>query len=87
VTHGFLRLPTRHRPHGASALRCMALPIWFHWTGEEFVFGGPPRAPKLNALAANPAGVAICPDRVGLLDFETRVPSGLSLQGRVGAPL
>ena len=29
------------------------VPIWFTWTGEEIVFGTPPRAPKLKALAAN----------------------------------
>jgi Pyridoxamine 5'-phosphate oxidase len=27
------------------------VPIWFTWTGEEIVFGSPPRAPKLKALA------------------------------------
>ena len=26
------------------------VPIWFHWDGEQVVFGTPPRAPKLNAL-------------------------------------
>lgn len=31
------------------------VPIWFHWTGEEVVMGGPPDAPKLQALQANPA--------------------------------
>jgi hypothetical protein len=31
------------------------VPIWFHWTGEEFVLGSPPGAPKLKALAANSA--------------------------------
>src|ERR1700745_1223212 len=30
------------------------IPIWFHWTGKEFVFGTPPKAPKLKALATNP---------------------------------
>ncbi len=30
------------------------VPIWFHWTGEQFVFGTPPKAPKLKALAINP---------------------------------
>lgn len=29
------------------------VPIWFHWNGSEFVFGTPPRAPKLKALAKN----------------------------------
>ncbi len=26
------------------------VPIWFHWTGEEVVFGTPPDAPKMKAL-------------------------------------
>src|SRR5260370_819177 len=30
------------------------IPIWFHWTGSEFVLGTPPKAPKLKALAKNP---------------------------------
>src|SRR5579871_2230087 len=30
------------------------VPIWFHWTGTEFVLGSPVKAPKLKALAANP---------------------------------
>ena len=30
------------------------VPIWFHWTGQEFVMGTPPKAPKLKALASNP---------------------------------
>lgn len=30
------------------------VPVWFHWTGEEFVVATPPRAPKLKALAKNP---------------------------------
>jgi hypothetical protein len=30
------------------------VPIWFHWTGKEFVLGSPVKAPKLKALAANP---------------------------------
>jgi hypothetical protein len=30
------------------------VPIWFHWTGREFVLGTPPRAPKLTALARDP---------------------------------
>lgn len=29
------------------------VPIWFTWTGEEIVFGTPPKAPKLKALAHN----------------------------------
>lgn len=30
------------------------VPIWFHWTGEEIVMAGPPDAPKMDALRANP---------------------------------
>ena len=30
------------------------VPSWFHWTGEQFVLGSPPKAPKLKALAADP---------------------------------
>jgi hypothetical protein len=30
------------------------VPVWFHWTGEQFVIGSPARAPKLKALAADP---------------------------------
>ena len=30
------------------------IPIWFYWSGQEFVFATPPRAPKLKALAKNP---------------------------------
>ena len=30
------------------------VPIWFHWTGDQFVLGSPPKAPKLKALAEDP---------------------------------
>ncbi len=26
------------------------VPIWFHWDGSQFVFGGSPNAPKMKAL-------------------------------------
>jgi hypothetical protein len=114
------------------------VPIWFHWTGDQFVFGTPPKAPKLKALAADPqvaltiddnawphkvllvrghaaidllddvvpeyalsaaryfgpeqgpawvatlqgmpmARVAVTPNWVGILDFQTRFPSALTL--------
>jgi hypothetical protein len=29
------------------------VPIWFHWSGTEFILGTPPKAPKLKALAKN----------------------------------
>src|SRR5436309_15001785 len=30
------------------------VPMWFHWTGEAFLLGAPPNAPKMQALARNP---------------------------------
>jgi Pyridoxamine 5'-phosphate oxidase len=30
------------------------VPIWFHWNGQLFVLGTPPKAPKVRALAKNP---------------------------------
>ncbi len=112
--------------------------LWFHWTGDQFVFGSPPKAPKLKALAADPrvaltvddnawphkvllvrgrasvellddvsseyalaatryfgpeqgpawvstlrgkpmARIAITPHWAGILDFQTRFPSALTL--------
>ena len=114
------------------------VPIWFHWTGAQFVLGSPSKAPKLKALAADPrvaltiddnawpykvllvrgragvellddvspeyalaatryfgpeqgpawvstlrgkpmARIAITPHWAGILDFQTRFPSALSL--------
>ena len=114
------------------------VPIWFHWTGDQFVLGSPPKAPKLKALAADPrvaltiddntwphkvllvrgnasvellddvgpeyalaatryfgpdqgpawvntlrgkpmARIAITPQWAGILDFQTRFPSALTL--------
>ena len=114
------------------------VPIWFHWTGDQFVLGSPSKAPKLKALAADPrvaltiddnawphkvllvrggasvellddvspeyalaatryfgpeqgpawvstlrgkpmARIAITPHWVGILDFQTRFPSALTL--------
>ncbi|HEY7095371.1 MAG TPA: pyridoxamine 5'-phosphate oxidase family protein [Terriglobales bacterium] len=116
------------------------VPIWFHWTGKEFVLASPPKAPKLKALVQNPrvaltidgndfphkvllirgtarlqtiegvvpeyanaaeryfgreqgqawlsqlrnmvssmVRIAITPEWVGLLDFQTRFPSALPL--------
>ena len=40
------------------------VPIWFHWTGTEFVLGTPPKAPKVKALAKN-AKVALTIDDNG----------------------
>ena len=114
------------------------VPIWFHWTGDQFVLGSPPKAPKLQALAADPkvaltiddnawphkvmlvrgraavellddvspeyelaatryfgpeqgpawistlrgqpmARIAVTPEWVGILDFQTRFPSALGI--------
>ena len=30
------------------------VPMWFHWTGEEFLMGAPPNAPKMRVLADYP---------------------------------
>jgi hypothetical protein len=30
------------------------VPVWFHWTGDEFVFGTPTTAPKVKALKQHP---------------------------------
>ncbi len=30
------------------------VPMWFHWTGEEFLMGAPPNAPKMKVLADHP---------------------------------
>ena len=56
------------------------VPIWFHWTGEQFVLGSPPKAPKLKALAADP--------RVALTIDDTAWPPGVLLvRGRAGVEL
>ncbi|MEZ4709995.1 MAG: pyridoxamine 5'-phosphate oxidase family protein [Caldilineaceae bacterium] len=31
-----------------------AVPVWFHWNGQEIVIGSLPGIPKLKALRANP---------------------------------
>jgi hypothetical protein len=31
------------------------VPMWFHWTGEAFLMGAPPNAPKMKVLADHPA--------------------------------
>ena len=56
------------------------VPIWFHWTGAQFVLGTPPKAPKLKALAADP--------RVALTIDDTAWPPGVLLvRGRAGIEL
>jgi hypothetical protein len=40
------------------------VPMWFHWTGEEFLMGAPPNSPKMRVLADRPAvAVAIDSDQ------------------------
>jgi len=41
------------------------VPVWFHWTGEQFVIGSPARAPKLQALAADPRVALTIDDYTG----------------------
>jgi Pyridoxamine 5'-phosphate oxidase len=56
------------------------VPIWFHWAGDQFVLGTPPKAPKLKALAADP--------RVALTIDDTAWPPGVLLvRGRAGIEL
>ena len=56
------------------------VPIWFHWTGDQFVLGTPPKAPKLKALGADP--------RVALTIDDTAWPPGVLLvRGRAGIEL
>lgn len=31
------------------------VPMWFHWTGDEFLMGAPPNAPKMKVLADHPS--------------------------------
>ncbi len=52
------------------------LPIWFHWTGEEMVFGTPLHSKKVKTLTSNPA-VAVT------VDTQQAPPSALLLRGRV----
>jgi hypothetical protein len=37
------------------------VPMWFHWTGDEFLMGAPPNAPKMKVLADH-ASVALSID-------------------------
>jgi nitroimidazol reductase NimA-like FMN-containing flavoprotein (pyridoxamine 5'-phosphate oxidase superfamily) len=51
------------------------LPIWFHWTGEELIFGTPLHSKKVKSLTRNPA-VAVT------IDTEEAPPSALLVRGR-----
>jgi nitroimidazol reductase NimA-like FMN-containing flavoprotein (pyridoxamine 5'-phosphate oxidase superfamily) len=35
------------------------IPIWFHWTGDKFVFAGPVEAPKIKVIADQKVAVTI----------------------------
>jgi hypothetical protein len=50
--------------------------MWFHWDGENVVFGGPPSAPKMHALRNDPR-VAITIDQGEQFPYKT-----LLLRGR-----
>ena len=30
------------------------VPMWFHWTGQQFLMGAPPNAPKIKVLGDHP---------------------------------
>lgn len=34
------------------------VPIWFHWTGDQFVLGSPPKAPQAQGARRRPKGCA-----------------------------
>jgi PPOX class probable F420-dependent enzyme len=51
------------------------VPMWFHWDGEQVVFGGPPGAPKLRALRKDPR-VAITIDQGEQFPYKTLLLRG-----------
>jgi hypothetical protein len=51
------------------------VPIWFSWTGEEIVFGTPPKAPKLKALQQG-ADVAVTVDDAGAWPYKALLVRG-----------
>lgn len=55
------------------------VPIWFHWTGTEFVLASPPRAPKLQALPSGKAALTI--------DTETPPYHVLMVRGSVSVQM
>ena len=56
------------------------VPIWFHWTDDQFVLDSPPKAPKLKALAADP--------RVALTIDDSAWPyTVLLVRGRAGVEM
>lgn len=51
------------------------VPIWFHWTGEEFVLCSPPNAPKMKVLAQDtPVALTI--------DYEAWPARALTIRGK-----
>jgi len=57
------------------AVRCSTrprmVPVWFHWTGDQFVLGSPPKTPKLKALAEDPR---VAPGRGNSPQIASRSP-------------
>jgi hypothetical protein len=51
------------------------IPIWFTWTGEEIVFGTPPKAPKLKALRQR-RDVAVSIDAAGAWPYKVLLVRG-----------
>jgi hypothetical protein len=51
------------------------VPIWFTWTGEEIVFGTPPKAPKLKALQEG-CDVAVTIDDAGAWPYKALLVRG-----------
>lgn len=51
------------------------VPIWFTWTGEEIVFGTPPKAPKVKALAQRP-DVAVTVDAAEAWPYKALLVRG-----------
>lgn len=55
-------------------------PVWFHWNGSELVFGGPPNAPKMEAL---PDGTKVAVT----IDTDTMPYKVLTIRGSVRSEL
>jgi hypothetical protein len=53
------------------------VPIWFTWTGDELVFGTPPRAPKLKALRQR-EDVAVTIDDAGAWPYKALLIRGIA---------
>jgi hypothetical protein len=55
-------------------------PVWFHWNGSELVFGGPPNAPKMEAL---PDGTKVAVT----IDTDTMPYKVLTIRGTIRSEL